>query len=768
MCLAAAGAFAAADQDRDGLDDQLEQRLLEQFVPQFETSRNECDIAPAEFVRDVEHPATQLRNGTIYGQAFPRQSRVELHYYHLWNRDCGRAGHALDAEHVSALLENAGGKWKALYWYAAAHEGTACDVSSGAKAGDVAGTDRGPQVWISEGKHASYLDPGACKWGCGGDKCSAAQPLKIARIVNLGEPGAALNGSRWIHSPRWPLAAKMKPDFTDTLVWLLEERKRGGVYTLNAYLRPTQGAMLGGDSTLDALDISGRKTGYALSTAGVATGRALDQSARNVGSALRMAALGTGRSLAFAQSTPAYDIVIRGGRVIDPDTGLDAVRHLGIRDGRIAVVSEKPLNGATVIAAEGLVVSPGFIDLHAHGQTNAANEYQAHDGVTTALELEVGVPSVEGYLKERTGKAILNFGASASHGAVRTLAMREFAADAATGQGSSIRWTELLMKGRYKELADAEEYTNLGALLERGMREGALGIGMAHQYYPGATREEIYRVFEMAARWRAPIFTHVRSMGIDAMQEVIANAAATGVSLHIVHVNSMSLGSLPVVLDLIGAARRRGLDITTEAYPYTAASTFIESTIFDGDWQKTLGISYGDLQWQNTGERLTKESFDRYRESGGVVIMHLMKPEWIRRAMASPFVLVASDGMPYAPGAHPRSAGTFSRVLGLYAREMKALPMKEALAKMTILPARRLEPVAPAMKNKGRLSVGADADITIFDAERVRDTATFEKGLSFSDGIIHVLVNGTAVVRDGKTVKDVFPGRAVTGTLGPG
>jgi len=252
-------------------------------------------------------------------------------------------------------------------------------------------------------------------------------------------------------------------------------------------------------------------------------------------------------------------------------------------------------------------------------------------------------------------------------------------------------------------------------------------------------------------------------MGPEAMQEVIANAAATGVALHIVHVNSMSLGSLPFVLDLIESVRKQGLDITTEAYPYTAASTFLESTIFDDGWQERLGISYGEIQWVKTGERLTKETFDLNRKAGGAVIMHLMKPEWIRRAMVSPFVMVASDGMPYAPGAHPRSAGTFTRVLGLYVREQKVLPLMDALAKMTIMPARRLEPIAPQLKNKGRIRLGADADITVFDPARVIDTATFEKGLSFSAGIDHVLVNGVAVVREGKTVPNTFPGRAVLG-----
>jgi len=463
-------------------------------------------------------------------------------------------------------------------------------------------------------------------------------------------------------------------------------------------------------------------------------------------------------------SAADYDVVIAGGRVMDPESGLDAPRHVGIRDGRIAALSEEPLTGRLVLAAAGRVVAPGFIDLHAHGQTNEANEYQARDGVTTALELEVGVPSVGGYLRARENQALLNFGATASHGAMRTLAMPELAAEAAALSATGARWTAISHKGRYRPLSSTGEYDLLAARLEEGLREGALGLGMAHQYYPGATHEEIFHVFKLAAAWQVPIFVHVRAMGPEAMHEVIANAAATGASLHIVHVNSMSLGALPLVLDLIAAARGRGLDITTEAYPYTAASTGIQSTIFDDGWQERLGITYGDVQWQQTGERLTAETFARYRAAGGTVIIHMMKEAWIARAMATPFVMVASDGMPFAPGAHPRGSGTFSRVLGEYVRERRTLPLMDALARMTLMPARRLEANAPAMKNKGRLRVGADADITVFDPARIRDTATFETGPSFSEGIDHVLVNGVPVVRAGQSVRDVLPGRAVRGT----
>jgi dihydroorotase len=468
-----------------------------------------------------------------------------------------------------------------------------------------------------------------------------------------------------------------------------------------------------------------------------------------------------------------YDIVIANGRVMDPETGLDAIRNVGIRGEAVVAITEQSLDGKTVVDATGLVVSPGFIDLHSHGQSARANEFQAMDGVTTALELEAGVPDVAMFRAMRDGDAVINYGASISHGALRTWSMPEHEADLDAlierigGEGEVNNATvaaffEAISGGQYKEL-DPERYPTLWRRLEKGLSDGALGIGMPHAYYPGVSHDEIFRLFEFAADHEAIIYTHVKGMGVTGVQEVVSNAVATGAPLHIVHINSSSLWSYQTNLDIILGAQERGADITTEAYPYTAASTSLDSALFDDGWQEKMRISYGDVQWQDTGERLTEESFRKYREEGGIVIIHLMKPEWIKAILSDPRVMVASDGMPYAPGAHPRGAGTFSRFLGRYVRDQEMISLMAGLAKMTLMPAQRLEAISPQMKRKGRIQIGSDADITIFSEEQIIDTADFESELSYSEGVAYVLVNGQFVVWDGELVEGARPGRAILG-----
>ena len=473
-------------------------------------------------------------------------------------------------------------------------------------------------------------------------------------------------------------------------------------------------------------------------------------------------------SCAPASNVPAdVDLVILGGRVIDPESGLDAIRNVAIADGTIVAITEQPLEGEQSIDASGLVVAPGFIDLHAHGQDPVSNRLQAADGVTTALEMEIGVYPVSAWLASRDGEAVINYGATVSHVGARIKLFHDIDVGSwALSDPTDPNRVRLMHDTDYAYKATtAEELERLEAMMVNGIRDGGLGFGFGITYSPGASREEIFRLFEIAKREDVPIYVHVRGENsggtLGAFQEVIANAASTGASLHIVHMNSSANELARTTLKMIRGAREQGLDVTTESYPYTASSTRLESALFDS-WQGLSDEEYGRLQWVLTGERLDAASFERFRKEGGWVIIHGRSEETNEWIVAQPDVIAASDGIPFLHGpAHPRGAGTYSRILSHYVREQRALSLMDALSKMTILPAQRLEGAAQQMRKKGRVQVGTDADLTLFDPETVIDRSTYEKGDVPSAGIIHVLVGGTFVVRDSEIVDDVFPGRAI-------
>ena len=450
-----------------------------------------------------------------------------------------------------------------------------------------------------------------------------------------------------------------------------------------------------------------------------------------------------------------YDVVIANGRVMDPESGLDAVRNVGIGGGKIRAISAIPLQGKTIIDAKGLVVAPGFIDLHEHGQEAKNYQFQAHDGVTTSLELEAGTADVAGWYAKREEKSLINFGVSIGHIPVRMKVMHDPGTFLPTGDAAH-------------RAATPEELAAISADMEKGFREGAVAEGMGVNYTAAATHWEILEMFKIAARHGASVHVHLRyaglgepATGLAALEEVLAAAAATGAPLHVVHVTSMGLKFTPELIAMVEGAQRHGLDVTTECYPYTAGSTALESAIFDPGWQENMGITYKDVQWAETGERLTAETFETYRKKGGIVVIHSIPEDAARTAVANPIVMIASDGMPITGSkVHPRGQGTFSRVLGHYVREEKALDLMTALRKMTLMPAQRLEKRAPIFKDKGRIRVGADADITVFDAARVIDKATYEEPLQYSAGIQFVFVSGVEVLKDGQFVESVFPGRA--------
>ena len=477
-----------------------------------------------------------------------------------------------------------------------------------------------------------------------------------------------------------------------------------------------------------------------------------------------------GTQFAWGQPTVTFDFVLTGGRVIDPETGLDAVKNVGIQNGRITEISDSPLVGRENIDVSGLVVAPGFIDLHIHGIGNKEQEYQAHDGVTTALELEWGVGFLKEWYAARSSKALINYGASAPwfFNRFKTLPpdnpddILQLEESIPKQNFNFIKTLAYVAPSFDKELSDAQLAKMLDNI-RQSLADGGVGIGVPVGYVPGAGREEIFRVYQLAGSLQAPVFTHIRKGGVMAVQQVISDAVLTNAPLHIVHINSMTLSEIELAIEMVNTAQKRGFDITTELYPYTAASTDLASALFDEGWQQRFGMEFNDLQWVATGERLTEETFNMYRKEGGTVIMYMMRPAWIKAGIASKGTIIASDGMPYAKLAHPRTAGTFSRVLGKYVREDKVLSLTEAIEKITLLPAKRLEEIAPMMRFKGRIQVGSDADITIFDPATIIDKATFDKGLEFSEGIRYVMVNGMFVIKNGNTVEGAFPGQPIYG-----
>ncbi len=471
----------------------------------------------------------------------------------------------------------------------------------------------------------------------------------------------------------------------------------------------------------------------------------------------------------MAQTKIQYDIVLEGGRVMDPETKLDAIRNVGILSNRIAMISAEPLQGKEIVNVSGMVVAPGFIDLHVHGRSNVEQEYQLHDGVTTALELEWGIENLKEWYGSRESKALINYGASVCWPYDRFKAinkdqkvLNELLELSRSGQ-SDIASMQDRIQHTFTMGIESNQMSSVLENIKTSLADGGIGIGVPIGYLPNTKPEEMYQVFKLAGDLNALVFTHVRQPDIISIQEVIADAMLTDAPLHIVHINSMSLGSIEMSLEMVKSAQQNKFDITTELYSYTAASTRLQSAMFEEGWQQRLGMSYGDLQWVDTGERLTKETFEAYRKTSGTVIMHMMKPEWVKTGIAAPGVIIASDGMAYSKLAHPRTAGTFSRVLGKYVREDQVLDLNTAIEKMTLLPAKRLENIAPMMRFKGRIQVGADADITVFNPVTVIDKSTFEKGLEFSAGIEYVMVNGTFILKKGETVSNVFPGQGVYG-----
>ena len=490
-----------------------------------------------------------------------------------------------------------------------------------------------------------------------------------------------------------------------------------------------------------------------------------------------------------------WDLVLRGGRVIDPESGLDAVRDVAVMQGRIAAIGTALPAGLVDVDVAGQVVTAGFIDLHSHVSDLGGLRLQTMDGVTTALELEAGVtPVAEAYRRAAAHGRPVNYGFSASWARARMEAVTGLLPHASLA-GLMARISD----PAWQRAAEPGQVTTMLARLSADLADGALGIGVLLGYAPAASPAEYLRVAELAAEAGVPTFTHARDLiemvpgaVIDGAEEIVQAAGQTGAHMHYCHVNSTSQRHINRVLALVDRAQAAGSVVTTEAYPYGSGMTGIGAAFLAPERLGERDLTPASLTYAPTGERVGSEA--RLRElrqsdPGGLVIIEMLSEDdpadraLIMRSLTFPGAVVASDAMPLTwttppadplawplpPAAitHPRTAGTFCRALRLLTRgdphsgDGGPLRLAEALAKCSLEPARLLEERVPAMRRKGRLRAGLDADIVILDPETITDRASYRHSTRPSAGIRHVLVNGTFVVRDGDIAADARPGRPV-------
>ena len=490
-----------------------------------------------------------------------------------------------------------------------------------------------------------------------------------------------------------------------------------------------------------------------------------------------------------------WDIVLRGGRVIDPESGLDAIADVAIAGDRLAGIGPGlgPARAETDVT--GLVVTAGFVDLHSHVNTVAGLRLQALDGVTTALELEAGVSPVDtAYRAAAAEGRPVNYGFAASWGLARMEAVAGLALD-----GRLDTFLANIATSEWQREAAPAEVTAMLGRLSDDLAEGALGIGVLVGYAPAASPGEYLQVAGLAAAAGVPTFTHARDMIemvpdtlIDGAEEIVRAAGETGAHMHYCHVNSTSQRHVDRVLGAVGRAQAAGSRITTEAYPYGSGMTGIGAAFLAPERLGERGLTPASLTFAPTGERIASEARLRelrHADPGGLVIIQLLDEDdpadraLLMRSLTFPGAIVASDAMPLTwtgpkpdplawplpAGAitHPRTAGTFSRALRLLTRDIQAagggsaLGLADALSKCSLLPARVLQDRVPAMRRKGRLQAGGDADVVVFDPATFTDRSSYADSTRPSAGIWHVLVNGSHVVRDGEIVPGALPGRPV-------
>ena len=445
-----------------------------------------------------------------------------------------------------------------------------------------------------------------------------------------------------------------------------------------------------------------------------------------------------------------HDVVVAGGRVIDPETGFDAVAHVGIDGDTVSRISLDPLVGSTTLDAAGLVVAPGFIDILSYPPNGYGEWHKIADGVTTNLCMHGINNPMDAFLSEAAEhRPPVNYG------------------------GATDQYTHRTAIGVGIDDASDLQITDLVRLADVDLRAGALGIHQQPEYTIGLTRDEMLRHGDLAAAHGVPLCLHLRysenlapGTQEEAVAEAIAVANRTGCAVHIEHINSTGgTGRMGEAIAQIDAARSEGLAITACTYPYTFWVTRAGTARYN-DFQEKFGISYGDLQVAGTSERLDAAGWQQARADNKHVAAFAMSDDDIDTSLAAPWVMVGSDAILEQPhNNHPRSTGCFSRVLGTYVRERGVITLSEALAKMTILPARLLESRSPAMARRGRLQAGAAADVTVFDPATISDRSTIEQTWLESIGVHHVLVGGQVVRSAGVTNRSARPGVPILSEL---
>ncbi|GAA4524430.1 amidohydrolase family protein [Amycolatopsis samaneae] len=491
---------------------------------------------------------------------------------------------------------------------------------------------------------------------------------------------------------------------------------------------------------------------------------------------------------ASTNGAPPYDVVFSRARVIDPETGLDGIRDVGVTGGTIAAVSEAPLSGRRTLDVSGMVLAPGFIDLHSHAQTRTGLLLQAMDGVTTALELEAGAASVSTALAgaERDGRPV-NYGYSASW-----LLSRMMLFDDAPLADPMAMFGANHDRPLWKLAASDRDVDRLLDHVAQEVHNGGIGIGVLVGYAPGTGTAEYFALARAAERLGVPTFTHTRYIStmephtsLEGALEVIAASAGTGAHMHMCHVNSTSNRMIDDIAGAIARAQSTGVRVTTEAYPYGSGSTVIGADFLAPEKLPRMGITPDRLRYLPTGEMVaTAERLAELRanDPGGSVVLQWADEaleadrELLLRSLLFPDTAIASDAVPIVtpggatvsdewpvPGAsltHPRSTGCYGRTFGWLVRELGVLSLPEAVHRCTLVPARILEEAVPAMRRKARVQPGADADLVVFAPETFAEQGDYLV-VAPSTGVRHLLVGGRFVIDGGELDTASTAGRPI-------